>query len=548
MRLVSPLRLLAGVLLWACVLPPARPEVLPQPTYANSFCLFPINESWHVHGPGDREKLKAWVEEMRTAIGPDRLYAHLGVAIISEGMERETFRLARELGIGLVLQGSAVEHHTQSWGFPALLQDPVKGDRRFAQWFQDGSYYEPGHATDFSFGVRACASRYAAPVYALRKAADTARAARVVESYKEFPDTVLATSGPIESEMHNGDNKWGDYSPFTIAEFRDYLTHRGIYSPDGLRGEFGYPGGLMFFVDPSPDRPVGTHPSFNQVFGTHFTTWSLRDWDPKLFPGRVPLDASGMPKPGEQGFIAGGFDAPRVWPGEAPPEGIQAEGNDRFWDSWAGVDDDHPGFREKLLNFWLQDYTRWLAGAGMPRDRIYTHQIPGESYGMGRLSHGASAVSTADTPHGSIGITTYFGAASDTKVFEKIVARNPNWGIFEYHPHPIGALTAPESEYLHSLYTCIQFRAHILTPISWTDRDKDFVVYKGPFAAAMKDVMASLPDQPYYNRAYVDYTPPAVSQVVKNVSGHRVHLTWSPKIWPLQRWQWTDWREFDHFE
>ncbi len=238
----------------------------------------------------------------------------------------------------------------------------------------------------------------------------------------------------------------------------------------------------------------------------------------------------------------------RVWPGEAASSGLAAVGNALFWDAWASTSDDLPGFREKLLNFWVRDHTRWLSEAGIPRDRIYSHQIPGESYGMGRLSRGASAVWTADTPHGSIGITTYFGAASDVDVFTKIVARNTNWGIFEYHPHPIDAPAAPVSEYLHSLYTCVRFRAHILTPIAWTEEGKDFIVKTGPFGEAIKQVLASLPDQPYYDHAYVDYAPPPVSGVQTKRQGTMTGVTWSPKIWPDLRFTWADWHEFGGFD
>jgi hypothetical protein len=483
--------------------------VLPHPTFANSFCLFPINESWHVGNEADRVRCTQMVADMRRILGPERLYAHLGIAIISEGDEPQTFQLARQLGIGLVLQGGAIEHHSMSWGFDKLFHDPAKGDRRFAQWFQNGAFAEPGKENDFAFGVRACASVYARPVYDLRRAADIPWAARIAKAMRDYPDVVLACSGPIECEMHQGDNLWGDYSPFTISEFRDYLTHRGIYAPGAERAGMGYPGGERFAHDPSPAEAKGNHPSFNAVFGTDFTTWTLRYYDPVRFPERVPLDAPGLPVEGRQGFVAGGFDAPRVWPGEAPTAGVKPEGNSTFWDAWASVSDDLPGFREKLINFWVRDHTRWLSEAGIPRDRIFSHQIPGESYGIGRLSRGATPVWTADTPLGSIGITTYFGAASDVDVFTKIVARNTNWGIFEYHPHPIDALAAPVSEYLHSLYTCLRFRAHILTPISWTDEGKDFITKTGPFAEAMKQVLASLPDQPYYSRADATALRPA---------------------------------------
>ena len=525
----------------------AGAEILPRPSYANSFCLFPIDESWHVRTPADAAKLTRVIQQMRSTLGPDRLYAHLGIAIISDGNEPATYALARRLGIGLVLQGGAIEHHSAAWGFPDLLHDPVKGDRRFAQWFQDGKIADPGKANDFAFGVRACSSCYARPVYELRREREKARDQQIAQAFKAFPDTVLACSGPIECEMSQGDNRWGDYSPFTIAEFRDYLTHRGIYAPGRERHGLGYPGGQRFARDPSPAVALPGHPSFNRTFGTDFTTWTLRYWDPSRFPARVPLDANGMPGVGQTGFVAGGFDAPRDWPGEPHPASIRPEANALFWDAWSGVSVSHPGFRSMLLNFWVSDHTRWLAEAGVPRDRVFSHQIPGESYGMGRLSRGASAVWTASTPHGSIGITTYFGAASDAAEFEKIVSLNPNWGIFEYHPHPIDALKAPVSEYLHSLNTCIRFRAHILTPIAWPEHGKDFVVSVGPFATAMKQVMASLPDQPYYNRSYVDYTPPPITGLRFRREGAGTLVTWSPRIWSDLRFRWTDWHEFNHF-
>ena len=531
----------------ALLLVVAPPPELPRPAYDNCFCLCPINEAWHLRAPGDADKLRRWAAEMRAKLGAPRLYTKLGVAVISEGDERALCQLTRELGLVLVFQGGAIEHHSMAWGFDRLLNDPLRGDRRFAQWLQDGSITKAGAAAageplGFEFGVRACASRYARPVYELRRSVEQARAARIAKSFREFPDVVVADSGPIECEMHNIDGLLGDYSPFTVAEFRDWLTHRGLYGPGGERRGQGWPGGERFAADPGPDVAAGDHPSFNATFGTHFTTWSLRYWDPDKFPERLPLDATGLPH--ETGYLAGGFDAPRVAPGRTPVAGVKAEGNDAFWQAWAGIDDAAPGFRSRLLNFWIRDHIHWMAAAGIGREHLFSHQIPGESYGLGRLTDGASMVATADTPDGSIGITTYFGAASDAPLWTKMVRLNANWGIFEYHPHPIDALKAPVDEYLHSLRTAVRFRAHILTPIAWNESGKDFRVNIGPFAEAMAEELDALPDQPYFNRAYVAYTPPPV-QGVKIVGAQ---VTWSERIWSDLPHLWTDWREFDHFD
>lgn len=566
---------------WWCVLllsglAQAAPE-LPRPSYANSFCLFPINEAWHLRAPGDADKLRHWAAEMRALFGGPRLYVKLGVAVISDGDEHAMCTLTKELGLGLVFQGGAIEHHSVAWGFPKLFADPVKGDRRFAQWLQDGSLHAADAKADWTFAQRACASCYAKPVYELRKAYEQARARRLAKSFREFPDVVVAHSGPIECEMHQAGGLFGDYSPFTVAEFRDWLTHRGIYARGGERRGLGWPGGEVFADDPSPDRAKGDHPSFNATFGTAFGTWSLRYWDPEKFPERLAPAMPGLLAAGSKGFVEGGFDAPRVAPGQPPVAGVVAEGNDAFWAAWAGVDDTAPGFRSQLLNFWVRDHVHWLREAGLTREQVYSHQIPGESYGLGRLSAGASLMQTADTPEGSLGLTTYFGAAADAPLWAKLVKLNRNWGIFEYHPHPLDALHAPLAEYLTSLQTAIRFRAHILTPIAWNNTGSDFIVNTGPFAAAMQQVVNALPDQPYFNGSYVDYDPPAVHDVkVEHEGGakppakhkgpptkgkptpkppakpavtpEKTKVTWSLRIWPDLPYKWADWREFDHFE
>jgi hypothetical protein len=533
------------------------PEELPRPTYDNTFCYFPINEFSLKRGLNNPENLDYIVNDLRRVHGRTGLYTRLGFAMISNGDDSAAYELADKLGVGLVLQGGAIEHHNTEWDFHKLFKNPEQGDRRMVQWYQDGQYIDPTKkATDSNFLVRAVSSCYAKTVHEYRKERDSLRAAKIAAAMKKWPETILAVSGPIECEMQSGEAgaRWGDYSPYSVTEFRDYLTHRGIYAPGAPRAGEGYPGAEVFADDPSPDQPHGGNRSFNDAFGTRFTTWDIRYWDTEKFPERLPLDASGLPAGGERGHIAGGFDAPRVPPGAKPlTPAIAAEGNELFWNTWYGMGGATPPFRQKLVNHWIADHTRWLREAGIPRERIFSHQIAGEGYGIGRLNAGASATWTAHTPDGSIGITTYFSVASDPKVFSGIVRLNPNWGIFEYHPNPIGSLNAPVETYLRSLGLCVRFRAHILTPIAWpVGSHKDpanFVVRAGPFAEAARITLAGLPDQPYYNRDYKDYAPPPVREIgVERARGGKVSIRWSPFIWEGLPHRWSDWREFTHFD
>lgn len=512
---------------------------LPPPDYDNTFYIIPIFESWHVRQPSDELLRTQEAREMTRKLGQQRPYMRLGFAIISDGNEDATFALARKLGICLVLQGGATDHHITEWEGELLITG-TNGDRRNAQWLNDGDYIALTAAPGFR--LRSCLSIYCNAMHEQRRKNDSSRALHVSAAMKRFPDTVVATSGPIEVETQMEDRRFGDYSPYSIAEFRDWLTHRRIYDDrNGIRRGQGFPGGERWVNDPSPASHNGAGSSFNDHFDTSFTTWSLAYWDLDVFPDPLPLESKGMPQHGERGYTEGGFDAPRM-----------EESSNPFWKAWSNSDLKYPGFRQILVRNWVSDSTHWLYASGVPKKRIFSHQVPGQSYGDLRLMLGASPAWTADTPDGSIGITTYFGAASDTSSFSQITELNPNWGIFEYHPYPIDSLAAPPNAYSHSLDVCIRFRSHILTPISWGDsrntKTKDFIVSKGPFADAIHSLFVTLPDRPYNDRTSRQYDPPSVKGVKLSHSRSNLILSWSPYVWSGHHWRWENLQGFQGFD
>ena len=56
---------LAALSLFATGACAANQPVLPRPSFANSFCLFPIHEARHVGSPQSRDALRKVVEDMR---------------------------------------------------------------------------------------------------------------------------------------------------------------------------------------------------------------------------------------------------------------------------------------------------------------------------------------------------------------------------------------------------------------------------------------------------------------------------------------------------
>jgi hypothetical protein len=143
---------------------------------------------------------------------------------------------------------------------------------------------------------------------------------------------------------------YADYSPFMVAEFRDWLV-KGRY--DGDRS-------------PASDDNGDGH-TFNQDFKQSFKTWRLRYYDdsgPIRYRDYLELPEK-LPESGPF-WLSGGFDAPRT---ENP--------GDPFWQEWNE-------FRKQVITNWLRDYASWIrttdpaAGFGIPSSRYYTHQIPAD--------------------------------------------------------------------------------------------------------------------------------------------------------------------------
>jgi len=357
---------------------------------------------------------------------------------------------------------------------------------------------------------------------------------------------------------HDDDIHYADYSPFAVKEFRDWLNHTGIYSDTGDFSGQGVPLDLIgnhdFSQDPSPDQSHDRSMTFNELFGTAFTTWELKYWDTDVFTTALPLDADPMPQEGETGYISGGFDPPR------DNNGVLVGGNEAFqniWDGWrTNQNNDYQtgfGFRQSMVQHYVEDNSRWLLDGGVPLERNFTHQIPVDFIGNWiRERSSASPFWTAMNPYSNAGYSAYFDTTLQEDLFLVTQMLSPRWGLFEYHPDPF--MTQPKSYFFDALEKLYKTRCQILVPLTlYNAPDGSYKLIGSQFEEAVNQFFAekwpdtdhSRFDQPYFNEEWVDYIPPLVTGIKK--IGSRV--SWNSFIWnEFPDLNWTDWGEFDHFE
>ena len=385
-------------------------------------------------------------------------------------------------------------------------------DRRSMQWFADN---------DLSAGWWSH-SRYARKARAVQEAYVREFGRYLAKKMAEFPDTLVAASGDGEVELAYGKSVlWdpehyteettvlADYSPFAVAEFRDWLRNGGLYalSPAGPYAGESYALASRYQGDLTPDSDEGGDGhTLNGDFGTSFTTWNLRiaEWeltDPVLAdPNALALSAT-LPDP-----LDGGFDAPRVrTPGNA------------FWDVWYL-------FRQVMITHHNRDFSKWITttpypeggGGGavtVPTDRWYSYQIPAD-YLFGstpaapnfRFVTSASPLLSADVfPYGGMGITAFSINLGGTAVppangpyaktlagaLPVIASLHRRWAVLEWNPS-VPASTSPDV-YRDEMVLIERYRPGLLVPFLWDDSGET----KGtPFETELENLVQRIGNVP----------------------------------------------------
>jgi hypothetical protein len=154
---------------------------------------------------------------------------------------------------------------------------------------------------------------------------------------------------------------------------------------------------------------------------------------------------------------------------------------------------------------YVLDVFHWLLAEGLPKDRLYAHQVPTEALGDSPVAvmQARTMAMTAWTGYvpacGTVGVTR-FGPISP----KLLTQYAPRWGIFEWHPQP-GA--GPREQRLYDaarrdLELYWKNGCRFLFPGWWHEADKpksDTPIFPLPdslFAEAIGDFLASRADAP----------------------------------------------------
>ncbi len=206
-------------------------------------------------------------------------------------------------------------------------------DRRTVQWYGDNAMAKGWMSL----------SRYSRKDAVLREAFIRELGRQLAKRMLQYPENLVAASGDGEVELSsdgvvNGPggedrvaSRLADYSPFAVAEFRDWLRQGGLYAPGQPFAGEGWTSSSRYAGDAAPGVDSnGDGHTLNGDFGITFTTWSLKHFDWSLSdpvapdPWAIPVATYSAP-----GFNAlpsanaAGFDAPRV-----------RNPNDAYWKLW----------------------------------------------------------------------------------------------------------------------------------------------------------------------------------------------------------------------
>lgn len=517
----------AGSSAWSAWSNPVTPAARPvAPLDLDTTWVLP---SWDGLVSADASTMTAMVSRLRTDIG-EGPHARIGLSVFVQltmtdwtvdTTNRAAVRAALATAIAPV---DAAIARARAHGLPIgisvitairervdpVQRDAAREDLRNLQWYQDHRAAE-GWVTY---------SQYARKLRRVQAAYVREFGRLLAERMVAHPDVLVAVTGDGETEM-SGDRfrdivvpadatqrGWADYSPFAVAEFRDWLRGAGLYAVgQPLAGE-AYVLAARYAGDTSPavDTNRDGH-TLNADFGTAFTTWQLRYHDWNLTDGETAGAVVTAQTMGTSAR-AGGFDAPRPAPARV------METDTPFWRAWVR-------FRQEMVHRYNRDFGRWITEStdpevgGVPFERWYSAQIPTDLlFGDPAADKGVrwftsgSAHWTADIwPFGGTGVTSYNvnmgnapgGPAGGTgadgpyarttpHVVPRIASRSLRWGIVEWNPSD--PWSKGEAVYREDVELIRRFRPALLMP--YKVNTAHYRVFDSGFVVALRTLMRAL--------------------------------------------------------
>jgi hypothetical protein len=488
--------------------------------------------------------------DLRSRLG-DGAYVKVGFTIyISVNMTDWNVDATDRAAIRARLAGTIQDIDTaidtaRQGGYPIALSllcaireryDPVQHasedeDRRNMMWYSDNALAR-GWWTH---------SRYARKQLRIQEAYMREVGRVLADRMARYPDTVVAASGDGEVELAldraNNDpalTVYADYSPFAVAEFRDWIRAGGLYATGQTFAGQAYAESARYAGDSSPAADTnGDGHTFNVDFGTSFSTWDLKSFDWKLtdtetqraIPATATFDPGAISNPA-------GFDAPRVR--GVKPAGYFALAAVDYWKLWLM-------FRSAMLQRHNAEVARWMttsasvdagtAGSVISKTRWSSYQIPGDylfngspTDPNGRYESSGSAWTTADvSPYGSAGFTSFnlnfncdpakplgaggpqAGCGGPTPYFltfqglaPAVAGRNLRFSLLEWHPSAasVVGLAPPENPFLFSneLALLEKYRPTVLSPFIWNDESGLYPIKGKGTEIMLSQLVADLKD------------------------------------------------------
>ena len=278
---------LAPILLLLLAALPAIAEA-PKPSYNDSTVITPL---YIEYAKVSDDKFASEARELRQRLG-EAPHVLLGFAAflsfnyegelkldrpIEESMLAPTRREAdllvnRAATNGLVTHIALVSGFFHGWN--RLREIAIQQDVRNAQWFADGWIGPPEDLKDpvvIPHSIWVTPSRYATDLHSRMEESVRIIARHLADTMAAAPGTLVSISGDGEVELtwerNLGDGAVGrkttellytDYSPFAVAEFRDWLRFS------------------KYLGDRTPDSDDdGDGHTFNGDYQRHFSTWEL---------------------------------------------------------------------------------------------------------------------------------------------------------------------------------------------------------------------------------------------------------------------------------